>query len=102
MRRLLFLALLAIAFGCKKPEEATPPATAPNPSAVTAHQAPAGNGGGIAPIGSGAVGGITPVTGSESVEGAGMGGIGQAAKSQAMKAAASSSAPNLGQSSDGE
>lgn len=98
MKRLAYIALILAAFGCKKTET-------PAPTAATTQQTSAENGvgrGGVAPIGSGAVGGISPVSGGESIEGAGMGGIGQAAKSQAMKAAAGASAPNLGQSGDGE
>jgi hypothetical protein len=45
---------------------------------------------GIAPIGSGAAGGITPVTGSETLEG-GMGGIGQAMKDKARGTASTES-----------
>lgn len=52
-----------------------------------AKQAP-GSGNGIAPMGTPALGGATPVANSDSVEGAGMGGVGQAAKMQARKAAA--------------
>ena len=50
--------------------------------------APPVGGGGIAPMGTPALGGLTPVANSDSVGGAGMGGVGQAAKNQARKAVA--------------
>lgn len=84
MRLTLFLVTICILLGC-----APRGSDAPAPP-VTAKNAPAGSGG-IAPLGSPALGGATPVANSDSVEGAGAGSVGLAAKSQARKAAANAS-----------
>lgn len=70
--------------GCEppKPAEPAPPAEttgAPQPGST------AQGGGGVAPIGSGAAGGMTPMTGTENIQGGGSG-VGQAAKDQARRA----------------
>lgn len=115
MKRALLLLLMLAAFGCKKPADPASDGTSPAPSPQATNNKPGGNsmtssvgtpgqssgGGGIAPMTSGAAGGLTPVSGTESVEGSGMGGLGSAAKDQARKAAAGAGAPNLGQETDG-
>ena len=102
MRTALAALLLLVAFGCQptEPAEAAKAEPAATPTAPAPTAAAPGGGGGIAPIGSGAAGGMTPVTGAESVRGAGMGGIGQAAKDQARRAAGA--AQNAPITTDGE
>lgn len=88
MRRFLSFVLLAALAGCHQaPTQVTKPTAAVQPPP------PSSGGGGVAPIASGAATGLTPMAGSESVEGAGMGGIGQSAKDAARRAAGQSSAP---------
>ena len=84
MRPLIIFAASALLFGCAPKEE---PATATAP--------PANAGSGVTPVAGGAAGGMSPVGGSESVDGAGMGGLGNAAKDQARRAAAGGS-PSVG------
>ena len=79
--RALFLATVTIIClgGCKPAESdanspATPEANAPSPSAQ------AGAGAGVAPMASGAAGGMTPMAGTDSVQGAGGGSTSMAAK----------------------
>ena len=55
---------------------------------------------GVAPMASGAAGGMTPVSGGESVEGAGGGGIGSAAKDMARRAAGTPTAPTMPNDAD--
>jgi len=85
MKRLLAGMCLTTLGGCA-PKALPPAKPVPSPNAVAA-PAPAG-GGGIAPMATPAAGGLTPVANSDSVEGAGMGGVGQVAKDQARRAAA--------------
>ncbi len=81
MRKLFALSLL-LAVGCT-------PKTDSSSSTPTAS-------GGVAPMGSGAAGGMTPVAGSESVEGSGSG-VNQSAMGAAKRAAAKAgSAPSVG------
>jgi|GEM_PF-3892404 len=102
MNRLLLSALVcSAALGCAPQPDAQTPARGPAPPVQANPAAPGLNSpasgsssGGIAPIGPNA-GGITPVAGTDSVEGAGGGGVDQAAKNAAKKAA-SQSTPNLG------
>jgi hypothetical protein len=104
MRYALALLAFTALTGCKKTGDPADAASTPAPPPPTTTAAGHGTGGGsgIAPIGSGALGGMTPVTGSESVEGSGMGGLGSAAKDQARKAAAGAGAPNIPQQTDGQ
>lgn len=93
------LATLAV-FGCKPPEAAPDPADAkpvtPKPGAPgvggvaggTGGGGAGGAGGGVAPIGSGMAGGMTPMTGTQNLGGGSGGGIADAAKGQARRAAA--------------
>ncbi len=100
MKILPFIALLILA-GCNSPQgeptEATsgresPGQTASNPASSQASPGTsARRAGGVAPIGSGAAGGLSPVQNTESVTGAGGGGVNQAAKEQATRAASNSS-----------
>lgn len=81
MKHLLFACLLGVLLvGCKpaEPESNVAPAPDANTPAPTA-QAPAG-GGGVAPMASGAAGGMTPMSGTDSVQGAGGGSTSMAAK----------------------
>lgn len=59
--------------------------------------APSGQGGGVAPMASGAAGGMTPMSGTESVGGEGGGGVGQAAKQMAKDKAGNMGSGSLGQ-----
>jgi hypothetical protein len=81
MRKLLPFTLLFMV-GCSPKEDAPPP---PDPTKPTTMNSPSG---GIAPIGSGAAAGLTPVSGTENLGGGTGGGIASAAKGQAMSAAA--------------
>lgn len=81
---------------CQKPAEEPAAAASPETAAQPAPEA----GGGTGPI-SPAAGGVSPVTNPQSVEGAGMGGVGQAAKDRARDVAGSASAPTPAPS-DGE
>ncbi len=93
----LFLPLLASALlvGCAPKAE--------EPAAATDAPPATAQGSGVAPMTSGAAGGMTPVTGAESVGGAGMGGLGTAAKDQARRtAAAPGGIPQMGEPIDGE
>ncbi len=93
--RIALLALLAIVCllggiaGCKPPE-----ADKPTPD-VSAQTEAGGTSGEVAPIIPSA-GGLAPMAGTESVTGAGGGGVGQAAKEKA-KSMASQSPSSLGQ-----
>lgn len=85
MKALILVALFAsILFGgcAPKAEEtaATPETTATAPAPES--------GGGVAPMGSGAAGGVTPMGGTENLGGGSGGGVGNAAKDQARRAAA--------------
>lgn len=91
-----FLSLFAIAAalaGCQPKAVAT--AEEPSDGAVASsprgpdESAPAGSGGGVAPIGSGVAGGMTPMSGTESVQGGGSS-AGQVAKDRARGLANSS------------
>ncbi|MBN9502047.1 MAG: hypothetical protein J0H02_09765 [Armatimonadetes bacterium] len=91
-RMLILMSLGVTVWACNKPAEPATP-DGQTPPATTSAQAPVGgNGGGIAPMGPN-VGGMTPVTGSDSVQGAGGGGVGSAAKDMARRAAANGGAP---------
>ncbi|AIE87854.1 hypothetical protein [Fimbriimonas ginsengisoli] len=92
MRKLLSLVAVLAVFGCHKGDP-TPSEATTSPATVTKAPAAGGGGGGVAPIGSGVAGGMTPMAGTDSVEGSGMGGIGQAAKDRAKRAAAGGGAP---------
>ena len=82
----------AAAIGCSKPQptSGTGPASPQDPAQTksTSSNAPEGQGGGIAPMAGVGAGPMTPVSGAESVDGAGGGGVGQAAKDKAKSMAA--------------
>ena len=85
MKTISFLAAALLAFGC-----------APKADETAAPETPtASNEGGVAPMASGAAGGMTPVSGAESVDGAGGGGVGSAAKEMARRAAGTPTAPTM-------
>jgi|GEM_PF-5934894 len=88
--RLAYLLPLVLLAGC---HPAAPSAGNDNVSKEAVNAPSTGGGAGIAPMASGAATGMSPVSGSESVEGAGMGGLGDSAKSAARKAAAGAGAP---------
>src|ERR1022692_3795365 len=79
--------------GCSPSVKPVKPASPP-PMTAQRHPGPPVGGGGIAPMGTPALGGLTPVGNSDSVEGAGGGGVGQAAKNQARKAASGAGGSN--------
>ena len=81
MRTILALAALLTIAGCAKKDESAD-ATTPTATAQS---------GGVAPMTGGAAGGMTPVSGSESVEGAGSG-VGSSAIDAAHRAASKPSA----------
>jgi uncharacterized protein GlcG (DUF336 family) len=90
MKKAIYL-ILGVALSlaaCQKPAEEPAAAANPEPTVQTNPQ----SGGGTGPI-SPAAGGVSPVTNPQSVEGAGMGGVGQAAKDRARDVAGSASAP---------
>lgn len=104
MRSLLALTVLALLAGCAPKSEDASPSSAPANNAATtsptAQTTPGG--GGVAPMTSGAAGGMTPMAGTDSVEGSGMGGLGSAAKDMARGAAAKASAsPSMTGGSEG-
>jgi hypothetical protein len=117
MRNILIALSLIAAFsliGCQPPEpegrvdgagttQGAPNATTGETgSPSTTSSAPNGGDSGIQIQGAGA-GGIAPVTGTENLQGSGGGGVGQAAKAAANKAAANSSGGSLDQmGTDGE
>ena len=114
MKATLLIVVLGFCLvGCKPPVEPTSNNTAPpfglNKSAAGTTGTSAGttgaseNGihsgtsGGVAPIASGAAGGMTPMTGTDSVEGAGAGSVGQSAKNLAKDKANKMSSGSLDQ-----
>jgi hypothetical protein len=82
MRTLLCALILACMIGCKPGDDANAANNAAEPTAGAAPlETPAGGGGGgVAPIGSGAAAGMTPMAGTESVQGSGGGSTAMAAK----------------------
>jgi len=101
MKRLLFLALVVVGFcGCK-PATTGDAATATTQTAVKPQSTSGGGGSGdgLAPLGPN-VGGITPVSSTGSIDGAGGGGVDQAAKSAAKKAAGKAGGSSLSQMGD--
>lgn len=89
--------LVAVFFlgGCSTPP--AEPSETEKEKVENSAPAEGGSGSGGVNIVSPAAGGISPVTNTESVGGAGMGGVGQAAKDQAKRKAGGSSAGSLGQ-----
>ncbi len=85
MKALLALLVLVAVVGCKKDEPTPTAAVSAKPPGAGVVPPVGGGNAGIAPLGSN-VGGMTPISGGESVEGAGMGGIGQVAKNKARGA----------------
>ncbi len=90
--------------GCKPADDANNASGNPtNNTPATAAHTPANRGagsggsGGVTPMASGAAGGMTPMSGTDSVEGAGGGGVAQAAKQSAKKNAAKMSNGSLDQ-----
>ncbi|MEI7576142.1 MAG: hypothetical protein WCK51_04555 [Armatimonadota bacterium] len=79
MKNLLLASLAVFALaGCKPPEpEVNAP---PSPDANTPAPTAQAGGGGVAPMASGAAGGMTPISGTDSVQGAGGGSTSMAAK----------------------
>lgn len=71
-------------------EDTNAPDAAPVPAAEP-------NNGGPAPMTSGAAGGMTPMSGTENLQGAGGGGVGSAAKSMAKDRAAGPAGGSLSQ-----
>lgn len=99
MKRLLPLALAMFAFGCHHDDAGADSATTTAPKSTPPKSTPPTKStaaGGVAPIGSGAAGGLTPMTGSENVEGAGMGGLGNAAKDRARSVAGAAGGSSVG------
>ena len=88
------LAIGAVCSACQKNPEpvAAAPTTKPNVAPNAVITPPGGSGQGIAPMGPN-VGGMTPVSGTDSVVGSGGGSVGMAAKGMARKTAASAGAP---------
>ena len=87
MRTIVALLSLSLLIGCASEKNPGTDATSQSktePGVST----PAGSGGGVAPIAGGAAGGLSPVRGGESVDGAGMGSMGNIAKDRARTAAA--------------
>ncbi len=101
MKRLaLFVLAVAALTGCaEKPEPMADPPAGEQQQA----QAPAPGGGsdGIGIV-SPAVGGISPVVGSDSVAGSGAGGVGNAAKDQARRIGGGQSQGSLGNATAGD
>jgi hypothetical protein len=106
MRWPLFVALLLAVVGCQAPsEEAVANEPAPVPAAENVPQAPlapTGTTGGGVGISTAGAGGAAPVTGSESLGGAGGGGVQQAAKDRARQAAGQASGMTGGAVGGGE
>ncbi len=96
MRSTVALFVTVLLVGCGPKAEPVPAETA-----APATAAASGSSGGVAPMASGVAGGMTPVSGGESVDGAGMGGVGSAAKDMARGAAAKASAPSGGGATEG-
>ena len=97
MKALLLTSLLALLLvGCKPAEpEAN---AAPTPDANTpAPTAQASGGTGVAPMASGAAGGMTPMSGTDSVQGAGGGSTSMAAKGWAKDKVNSTPSSSAGQ-----
>jgi hypothetical protein len=110
MKATLFIVVLGFCLvGCKPPVEPTSNNTAPpfglNKSAAGSSSTTGtstvtgttGSNGGVAPMASGAAGGMTPMTGTDSVEGAGAGSLGQSAKNLAKDKANKMSSGSLDQ-----
>ncbi|MGE0002743.1 MAG: hypothetical protein AB7F50_09190 [Fimbriimonadaceae bacterium] len=97
MRFTLLAPLLSlVAFGCSSEPTAVPiEGETPAAEQPQTSSADPGSGGGIAPMTSGAAGGVTPVTGAESVQGGGSG-VNQAAKDKARDVAAGAGSGSLG------
>ena len=76
------LVVAIVICGCARPQPVIEK-PADDPATPTA-QAPKGGGSGVQPMVPGA-GVVSPVSGSESLDGSGMGGIGQSAKEKAKK-----------------
>lgn len=89
-------ALFAV-FGCaEKPEPmATPPEGEQTQAPINETQAQGGGDNSVQVL-SPAAGGVSPVTGSDSVAGSGMGGVGNAAKDQARRIGGGQSQGSLG------
>lgn len=95
MRTILPLAALLLVAGCAPKNDSTdagaPPTATPGATAQGG-----GSGNTVAPMGSGAAGGMTPMSGTDSVEGAGSG-VGSSAIDAAHRAAAKvGGAPSAG------
>ena len=85
MKLALMLIILAFCLiSCKSGDDANNSAVSNIASATSAKGALSKSGsGGVAPMASGAAGGLTPISGTDSVEGAGAGSVGAAAKQMA-------------------
>lgn len=90
---IVFLSLFLV--GCSSNGDSNNTATSSAPLAAN-DPAPPTTTGGVAPMTSGAAGGMTPMTGTESVGGGGDG-VGQAAKKMAKDKAANMGSGSLGQ-----
>ncbi len=94
MRKIVLAAFAVVLVGCPEPFE--PLAEPPGEEESSVQAAPKSGGDGIGIV-SPAAGGVSPVTGSDSVAGGGGGGVRQAAKQQAKDAASKVGGGNLDQ-----
>lgn len=94
----LAIALGLCLVGCNPQINQTPNNTTPPFGVTKSASAPATrHGGGAVPMASGAAGGITPMVGTDSVEGVGGGGVAQAAKKMAKDKAVKAGGGSLDQ-----
>jgi hypothetical protein len=91
MRSIIALLLLSALIGCAW--EPSPAAGAGSQSKANPEASAPAGAGSVEPMVGGAAGGLSPVTGGESVDGAGMGSMGNVAKDRARAAASSPAAP---------
>ena len=100
MKKALIILFLSICLiGCKPGGDTNGngPSDPVNKAPATSTAPAPGHGGGVAPMASGAAGGMTPMSGTDSVEGSGGGGVGQAAKKMAKDKTANTGSGSLDQ-----